>query len=47
MSMQPTMASILVCYGTGEGRTEKVADRLADAFATFVEERIGDARCAG
>ena len=24
------MASILVCYGTGEGQTEKVADRLAD-----------------
>jgi menaquinone-dependent protoporphyrinogen oxidase len=24
------MASILVCYGTGEGQTEEVADRLAD-----------------
>ena len=24
------MASILVCYGTGEGQTAKVADRLSD-----------------
>lgn len=24
------MAAILVCYGTGEGQTEKVTDRLAD-----------------
>jgi flavodoxin len=41
------MASILRCYGTGEGQTEKVADHLADAFATFVEERIGDTRGTG
>jgi len=28
MDMRPTMASIPVCYGTGEGQTAKVADHL-------------------
>jgi hypothetical protein len=37
------MASSLVCADTGEGRTERVADRLADAFTTVVEGRTGDA----
>ena len=27
------MASALVCYGTGEGQTAKVADRLASVLA--------------
>ncbi|WP_433633287.1 flavodoxin domain-containing protein [Halomicrococcus sp. NG-SE-24] len=32
------MASILVCYGTGEGQTAKVADRIADKLTAHGHE---------
>ena len=41
------MVSVLVFYGTGEGQTAKVANRIIEVlverghFATFVEGRLG------